>query len=219
LGRGARIARRLGLGNRYLRFLKGVPKNGRVFEIGCGNGGFMRELINQGFTQVSGAELSDSYEPVVPKSLIAHGEGGDILRDMPEGWLAAIVAMDVFEHIPADNLAGLLRIAANRLAPDGRIVFRVPNMASPTAMFNYYGDLSHTTPLSEISVRQLVLGTGLRIEALYPEPFAYPRSLASAVGIMLWPLYKAMTRATLAAFGIRAKILTPSMVCVLTRTG
>jgi hypothetical protein len=49
-----------------------------------------------------------------------------------------------------------LTLICDRLVPGGRIIFRVPNMASPLGMYNFYGDISHVTGLNKISIKQLI---------------------------------------------------------------
>jgi len=110
-----------------------------------------------------------------------------------------------------------MHLIYERLMPGGIVVFRVPNMASPVALINYFGDLSHVTPLNEGSIRHLIFDSGLTMCGLYPEPFAYPRSLSTIAGIFLWPIYKFLTDSAMAAFGIHAKVLTPNLVCVLSK--
>ena len=214
---GIRVAQTLGLKDRYLRFLKGTHKDQPVVEVGCGNGQFMRTLLAQGYTDVRGVEPSQSYETVVDANLIFCGYANEYLQTCAVSSIGTVLALDVFEHIPASELMALLALIHTRLLPGGTVIFRVPNMASPLAMVNYFGDLSHTTALSEISIRQLVFGSGLKVSAVHPEPFSYPRSLAALAGILLWPFYKVAMICTLAAFGIRCKILTPNLVCVLTK--
>ncbi len=104
-------------------------------------------------------------------------------------------------HIPQDELRKLFALINSRLVSGGLLVFRVPNMASPLALVNYFGDLSHTTPLNEVSVQQLAFGSGLKITRVHPEPFAYPTSAAALIGILIWPLCRRIIGLTLAAFG------------------
>jgi len=212
-----RAARKLGLRNRYLRFVRDRPRNEPLIEIGCGNGAFMREVLDAGFERVVGLEPSPSYAPVVDPGLIVRAYAQEFFDPLAQGSIGTVVALDVFEHIPAVDLSALLRCIESRLAPGGALVIRVPNLASPLSLFNFFGDLSHTTPLNEMSMRQLAHDTQFGKIRFHAEPFAYPRTLAAVFGIVIWGIYRLTTCALLAAFGVKAQVLTPNLICVLTK--
>jgi SAM-dependent methyltransferase len=213
------IARRIGIKNRYLRFLDSASKNLPVIEIGCGNGSFIVDLINAGFSDVKGVEPSGTYNYVADPNLISQDFAAPFLDKISASSLGAVVAMDVFEHIPYVDLRDLTKLIRSRLAEDGLLVFRVPNMSSPLALTNYYGDVSHTTPLNEYSIRQLAFEVDMDIVSINAEPFSYPNSLAATLGIVIWPFFYVFFRSINAAFGIRTKVLTPNLVCILKRKG
>jgi SAM-dependent methyltransferase len=213
----ARIARALGFRNRYLRFLRSAERDKLVLEIGCGNGEFLDQLLLHGFTRVHGVDPSPTFQPVVDPHLITQQYASEYLHKCSPASIGAVVALDVFEHIHAPELRDLLVLIYDRLLPSGVVMFRVPNMASSTALANYFGDLSHRTALTEVSIRQLVFQLGFTLRGIYPEPFAYPRSLATLLGILTWPFYRTFTRLILSAFGIRPPVLTPNLVCVLVK--
>lgn len=208
------LARRIGLKNRYLRFFDRTKTGGQVVEIGCGDGSFMKELRAAGFAHVQGVDLSPSYADADDVHV---GDATAYLRDHAPGSIDYVVALDVFEHIPQNELRDLLRIARDRLTGDGRIIFRVPNMGSPLALLNQHGDLSHVNAFNEVSVRQIAFDVGLDVEAVHPEPLAYPRSVGAVIGLTLWPAYRTLTRMVLAAFGVRGRVLTPNLIGVLKR--
>ena len=216
-GRLKNLARRLGFRNRYLRFLRNASRQDPLLEIGCGDGSFLRELLDAGFNNVLGLEPSPTYSPVVDPRLIARTFADQYLETAASASIGTAVALDVFEHVPADSLRTLLVMLEDRLLPGGIVLIRVPNMATGLGQFTYFGDLSHTTALNEMSLRQLAFDTAFSTIRFYPEPFAYPRTFASALGIGLWPLYRLGLSAILAGFGIRAQVLTPNIICLLTK--
>ena len=201
--------------NRYLRFLLSVPLDLPVVEIGCGNGRLILDLLNEGFIDVKGVEPSESYTFLADKSLISHEFASPYLAKLSESSLGLVVALDVFEHIPYAELVDLIKLIESRLVDGGSLVFRIPNMSSPLALLNFYGDLSHTTALNEYSIPQLIFDSKLYIESINPEPFAFPFSPSTVIGILVWPFFCAFYRIIIAAFGLRIMILTPNLVCVL----
>jgi SAM-dependent methyltransferase len=212
------MARRIGIKNRYLRFMSKARRDMPVIEIGCGDGAFIKDLLNAGFHDVQGVEPSDTYDTVVDPGLVHRDFAESFLQKLPGSSLGTIVAWDVFEHIPQAELHKLFSLMSSRLAQGGVLIFRVPNMASPLALVNYFGDLSHTTALNEISVRQISFETGLAVESMRPEPFAYPKSVSTLMGILLWPFFRIFYGVALAAFGIRNRVLTPNLVCILRKS-
>ena len=214
-----RFARSLGLRNRYLRFLDGASHDAPLVEIGCGDGSFMRELSARGFHHVVGIEPSPSYISVVPPDAIVRAFAHEYFEQAPSASIGTAVAMDVFEHIPADQLKRLLVLIEDRLMPGGMLMLRVPNLATAMGLYNYHGDLSHTTAFTEVSLRQLAFETSFGSVELHAEPFAYPRTMTAAFGILLWAPYRWIARAVLAAFGINAGIVTPNVVCLMRKRG
>lgn len=105
-------------------FLKACLPPGDVLELGCAHGGFTALLGKAGFS-ARGLELDASIA----------GIGGDIFgvtvlsgpleeQDIAPGSLAAVVLMDVLEHLP--DPVGLLRRIMTLLAPDGIVFVQTP---------------------------------------------------------------------------------------------
>ena len=210
-----RVAHVLGMRNRYLRFLRAADRSLPVLEIGCGNGEFLAAMIRDGFVSVVGVEPSTSYQPVVDPALILPLYADAYLDSCPRRSIGTVVALDVFEHIPCVQLQALLALIHDRLVPGGLLIFRVPNMASPLALTNYFGDLTHAIALNEVSIRQLLFGVGFAHHAVLAEPFAYPRSIGAVIGVLLWPFFRLLYGTLLAAFGIHGRVMSPNLICVV----
>lgn len=212
-----KLARKLGIKNRYIRFVSDIPKDASIVELGCGDGSFIKDLLDEGYKNVQGVEPSKTYEFVVGREFISFDYAAQFLERCPEASIDVIIALDVFEHIPHEDLKNIFATIKSRLTSKGVVVFRVPNLASPFALINYFGDMSHTTPFTESSIYQLAFNSGLNIEAVHPEPFAYPRTLSTMVGILIWPIFIIVYKCLLATFGIQVKILSPNLVCKLAK--
>lgn len=218
-GPARQVMRWLGLRNRYLRFLKNASRSHPLVEIGSGDGSFLVVLSDAGFQRLRGIEPSPSYKPVAPPGSIVQCYAQEYFEQAAPASIGTVLALDVFEHIPVADLRRLLALIADRLMPGGMLVFRVPNLAGGLGLFNYHGDISHTTALNEISLRQLAFGTPFVHVDVRAVPFAYPRSLMGLFGLLLWLPYKVCTTAVMAAFGISAKILTPNLMCTMRKVG
>lgn len=88
-----------------------LPADGRVLEVGCGQGALARALAAQGHDVVA-------IDPEAPAGAIFRGSS---LEDFAEpGPFAAVVANRSLHHI--HDLAGALDKIARLLGPDGRLV-------------------------------------------------------------------------------------------------
>lgn len=212
-----RLARSIGLGNRYLKFLASADRHLPVIEVGCGDGRFLKTLREAGFSNLVGVDPSATYKSVTTEIPILHAYANDYLDQCLDDSVGTIVAFDVFEHIPLQVLRDLFALARRKLSPNGMIVFRIPNMSSPLALVNFFGDTSHVTALNQNSLDQIFFDSGLHLEEVSPEPLAYPRSLLDLAGIFAWYVFKVVYGLVLRAFGIRGRVLTPNMVCTVRR--
>jgi SAM-dependent methyltransferase len=210
------IARFFGLKNRYFKYFK-VAKTDLIVELGCGDGSLMFEMQEAGYKYLIGIEPSETYRFVSEKLTILHILANEYFVSAEKDSVGLIISMDCFEHIPYKDLDQLFCLAMNALKPNGKIVFRVPNMASPLAMPNYYGDATHVTALNQQSVFQLVHKNNFSSIDFYREPFSYPRSPLDLLALFFWFFYSTFTNFSLRAFGIKAQILTPNIVCVITK--
>lgn len=203
------------LPNRYIRFLKDLDRSKPVIELGCADGSFMRAMREVGFADVRGIDICPEY---AGNDGVEIGDGSEIIARARDGTLGGVIALDVFEHIPQDDLRQLLITCRTKLTEGGQVIFRVPNGGVALSLLNQNGDMSHVNVFNEVSVKQLAFDTGLRVVKVHAEPFAYPRSPAALAGLALWPVYKGLMRAIFAAYGQRPQVMTPNLICVLSKS-
>src|SRR5262249_31660385 len=127
------------------------------------NGAFLAWARRRG-AEVSGVELIASLVEQARR----HGydaQNASLLTLLAAGrQFDVIVAFDVFEHWPADELLANLRLARTLLTRDGLLLARFPNGQSPFGRVYQHGDLTHVTALSSSSVTQLAQMTGFAVE-------------------------------------------------------
>ena len=119
-----------------------------------------------------------------------------------------VVLFDVLEHFSPDAAVALLEGIGGVLAPAGRIVVRVPNVASPFGLNLQFNDVTHRTAFTPGSLAQVARAAGF--EALYIGPQAYSsrrREIRERLltGVLGW--FLAMPPA----------VWTPAMIGVLAR--
>jgi len=131
------VARLGRLGSSHQRVVELVPPGSVVLDVGCASGYLARELVARGATAVDGLEY-DPEEAEVARStcrrvVVGSVEEPAIVAELPDGAYDAIVFADVVEHLrhPEQALTGLVP----KLAPGGRFVISVPNVAHYSVRF------------------------------------------------------------------------------------
>jgi len=138
-------------------------------EIGCGTGAFLAYLAAKGVKSFLGIDHDPALAQVVPEAARAHfacRDLRDVLADPATEPLDRVVALDVMEHFSAEEGVALLSAIAGKLAPGGRVVLKVPNAASPWGLSYQYGDLTHRTAFTPLSMRQMADAAGLSVRLL-----------------------------------------------------
>jgi SAM-dependent methyltransferase len=201
-----------------------APSEARVLEIGFGNGHALAWLRSIG-ADAYGVEAN----PVlVERARLLLGPGR-VFADLEDPSLAAlagtfthVVALDVIEHVPLEDLPGMLSRIRALLAPGGTAVLRFPNGDSPFGRINQHGDPTHVTTLGSARVAYLATRAGL-----VPELFRAP-ALPIRGGGIARGCRRLVIRATRAVveyavsqlyFGGRRVPLDPNYTVVLRRPG
>lgn len=79
------------------------------------------------------------------------------------GTMTHIVAFDVIEHVPMNELSALLVRARSLLAIGGRIILRFPNGDSPFGRISQHGDPTHVTTLGYQRLEFFARESGLKL--------------------------------------------------------
>jgi SAM-dependent methyltransferase len=97
-----------------------------VLEIGCGRGVTGRLLQDRLGCKVTGVELNPAAAAEAAEHLFAVHEGDVATLSLSAGAFDAVIALELFEHLPGGE-AVLLRLA-ERVRPGGRLILSVPNV-------------------------------------------------------------------------------------------
>jgi 2-polyprenyl-3-methyl-5-hydroxy-6-metoxy-1,4-benzoquinol methylase len=194
----------------------------RVIEIGFGNGSFVGWARSIG-VEVFGVELNPTLVARARKFVGADRAFDDLNDSALTQWAGTfshVVAFDVLEHIPQQELSGFFTRARSLLAPSGRLILRFPNGDSPFGRLYQHADVTHVTTLGGNKVRYLARQAGFSVEAVRA-----PRLPLAGVGLV-----RAFKRRLLLAgrfvvervighlyFGGRVLPLDPNYVAVLVR--
>lgn len=144
--------------------LRTLPDRDGALDIGTGEGAFLRELLDAGFTAVGGVEPSaepiDAAEPRIAE-LIEHDVFRPDLR--PPGSLSLVTCFQTIEHVPDPTV--LVREAAQMLKPGGVLALVCHDRRAPInrllGLRSPIVDIEHQQLFSPASVSRLLRAAGL----------------------------------------------------------
>ncbi|MEN6449994.1 MAG: class I SAM-dependent methyltransferase [Thermoguttaceae bacterium] len=143
-----------------------LPKTARILDFGCGWGQQLLGLWCAGYRNIEGVELVPEQARLANESsqgrISVHCmDGRQFLAGRPEAY-DLVILNDVLEHIAVSDAVALLVQIRDSLVPGGRIVIRVPNMASLLASYSRYLDITHVAGYTEFSLMQALDQAGFQ---------------------------------------------------------
>lgn len=123
---------------------KKLDNNASVLDIGCGNGGFLKQLSHFGNFQLFGIEPEGGSARRAAKIPAIHLKTGRLeINDFPDNSFDAITLFHVFEHLP--NPSETIDIIGKILKPGGILLMSFPNIDSWQARI-FKGNWLHLDP-------------------------------------------------------------------------
>jgi len=154
----------------YLKYFEGRQD---VLDIGCGRGEFVGMLLESGI-RARGIDLdSDSaacaQERGVPVEVT---DALSYLECLPDESLGGVFACQVVEHLEPRQMARLVELCHDKLAPEAPIVLETLNPACLWALANWFLiDPTHVWPIHSEMLKFVLESAGFhRIEILYLSP-------------------------------------------------
>ena len=149
-----------------------------ILDLGCGMGQFLTYLQARGYRSVTGIDLSRSQIDYCHEQGLMNAK---LVDDSIEflaahrNEFAAIVALDVIEHIPKAVLIPLLQAIYAALQPGGTFIMRVPNIAAAIGPWTRYMDITHELAFDERSTVQALEMAGFCTPKILPLKTFYRR--------------------------------------------
>ncbi len=144
--------------------LQSLPDRVGALDIGTGDGAFLGELLDAGFSSVGGVEPSTApiaSADVRVAKLIDHAVFHQGIR--PVGSLSLVTCFQTIEHVP--DPASLARDAASLLKPGGVLAVVCHDRRAPLnrllGLRSPIIDIEHQQLFSPISIDRLLSGAGL----------------------------------------------------------
>ena len=189
-----------------------MDKKADILDIGCGQGGLIRALIEAGYANTFGIDISAEQVVIAHENGVASVRCGDYRDMLVERQWGAIVATDLVEHLSRDEVVELFELVRAALGPGGRFVVRSPNATSPFGGNYQYGDYTHQTYLTANSFAQLTRHAGFSAVECFPCP-PIAHGLKSSVRAAAFAVGSAAMRFMLTAeTGARHHIVTQNFV-------
>lgn len=206
--------------HKYLPLLHDLDRAAPILEIGCGSGGLLAYLERRGFSHARGIDLSlEQVELATQRRVTAERANAiDYLR-YHASMLAAILAVDVLEHLDRQELTRLAPLLYSALEPGGRLLVQTANGAGLFPRQVIYGDLTHLTIFTPESLAQLLKGAGFSNLSFY-ETGPIPIRLRGKLDVLLWRAIKQVANSVRKIeTGKLQSIWTENFICLAFKPG
>ncbi|MEI7594220.1 MAG: class I SAM-dependent methyltransferase [Bacteroidota bacterium] len=134
----------------YFRFLRAkkiakyMPSNGKILDIGCGNGRFLMSINKAGNFNLFGIELAGNSAKRAARHSEINLKVGRLQKDNFESETFDVITLfHVFEHL--DNPSEILDIIDGIIKKNGHLVMSFPNIGSNQSK-RYKGNWLHLDP-------------------------------------------------------------------------
>jgi 2-polyprenyl-3-methyl-5-hydroxy-6-metoxy-1,4-benzoquinol methylase len=134
-----------------------------VLDVACGSGFSVEMLLQEGYSDVRGLDLSpEQVERAVARGLpVERGDVFNYLADVRDEY-DAMIAFDFIEHLDRNELFRFLEAARAALRPGGRLIVKTPNASCLFGTRSRYVDLTHELVFTEKSIRAAFTVCGLQ---------------------------------------------------------
>lgn len=200
--------------HKYLPLLEDLDRAAPILELGCGDGALLAYLAERGFSNAAGVDISPEQVAV------AKTRGQDVVCGDALAYLerrassqAALLAVDVLEHLTRDELLHLAEVMFDALRPGGRLLIQTANGAGLFPGQVIYGDLTHQTVFTPGSLSQLLTQAGFWRLSFY-ETGPIPIRVRGKLNVAVWHAIKALANAVrYVETGKRQAIWTENFIC------
>ena len=195
----------------------------RILEFGPGLG-IMAELLHENFSRISYSavdidssileRVKNTYPDTKTRQLSSSSELIDFLGSNEYD---IILALDVWEHLPPNELEIYTRECLGHLTDTGLFIAQVPNLGCPfCANVIFAGDITHCNHFNEISARQLLLNSGALPNDINILPYSFPGGLINMVRGIVRPVLFFLYKVFLFFSGLQVlKICTPNLIMMV----
>lgn len=170
-------------------------KDAKILDIGCGYGSLLYFFHKEGYRDVLGVDHSSQQVQLAHKLGIHNIQQEDFFSFLAgqSSRYDFITAMDVLEHLRKEEVVDFLKKVFSALKPGGKLLIRVPNGTSPFFGNYRYGDFTHETSFTALSIRQVFTLSGLQeIKVISVDPVVH--GVFSAIRYFFWKGIESLLR-------------------------
>lgn len=192
-------------------------KSVRILDAGCGQGDLIALIRDQGWTNVSGFDISEEQVATASR-LGVDGVTHDDLYAFSAAHPAAydvVLAIDLVEHFDRADVLPLFAALRSLLAPGGRLIMQTPNGASPFSGRIYWSDITHGMQYTGRSLSQVCAAVGFAsVDTFSQRPACH--GIISGLRAVTWRFVEAyLWVGTVAVSGsLSGHVLTPNLVAI-----
>ncbi|MFA6715561.1 MAG: class I SAM-dependent methyltransferase [Victivallales bacterium] len=139
----------------------------------------------------------------------------ELSRFLSDKKFDAVIALDVWEHIPDANLDAYTGESLKCLNSGGVFIAQVPNWACPFAPnIVFAGDMNHYNRFNEVSARQLLIKNGADNKNIKILPYVFPtNNFLNFFRRLIRPICLIFYKFTLFLLGLQIlKVCTPNLI-------
>ncbi len=148
----------------------------------------MHVLALDGYTNVRGVDISPAQVAMAQGGGVRNVTQDDIFAVLGRIGSASqdvVVAFDVIEHLTKSELEELFNKVGRVLKPSGRWIIHTPNGESPFVGRMRYGDITHETVFTRVSLSRMLEAFSFRdIRCFEDRPVVH--GIKSAARSLLW---------------------------------
>jgi SAM-dependent methyltransferase len=199
---------------KYLPLLHGVYAAAPILDLGCGDGRLLEYLTRRGFVNACGVDVSQEQVALARRRGVNVVQG-DLFQHLEgcHSQYAAILTVDVLEHLTRDELIRLAPLLHNALQRPGRLLVQTANGAGLMPGQVIHGDLTHQTIFTPESLGQLLRPAGFEHLSFY-ETGPVPIRLRGKLDVAIWSAVRAVASAVrYVETGKRQAIWTENFIC------
>lgn len=198
-----------------------ASRSARILDLGCGYGGFLLLLQQEGYQHAEGIDRSAEQIERAHRLGVTSASTADILDYLATMPAADCITMiDVIEHLTRDEAITVLTACYHALRPGGCVIMRTPNVDGAFGSVLSYGDLTHELHLNKLSALELMASLPYGEAAVLP---VWPTGGSLAVRLIRAigrPLCRIRQKLQAAVYGMTTRYVleTPNMLIIGRRT-
>jgi len=195
-------------------------RSAKILDVGCGQGMLMRFLLQNGYEDVAGIDLSTDQIALAQQLDTPNVEQADLFEvaDRRGHGYDIVVALDVVEHFDRADVQRVFHAFSRLLRPEGTLILRTPNGCSPYSGRYQFSDLTHGVIYTNRSLEQVAAVTGFTDVRVFPVRPAGSGTI-QRMRRVLWAIIEKVIMVPLVVETgqLRGHVVTQNLVCTATR--